>query len=124
MSPPIAKVPSQLKRDQWLFAWGMAELLHFITTNNWKPDIVQVRLADFYRPDKKGHMVNSRHYEMCAGDVILDVNGEYVEDSFHPVYVKMGEFWEHLGPRFRWGGRFRPADGNHFSVASPDGLRA
>jgi len=69
-------------------------------------------------------MIGSRHYERCAGDILLDVNGVYIEDSFHPVYIVMGKFWESLHIRARWGGRFRKVDGNHFSIGSIDGKRA
>lgn len=126
-STTIIKPASQLKQDQWAFAEGIGKLLTFVRINNWAVlgyQQIKVRLGDFNRPDKHGHMNNSRHYEMCAGDIILDVNGEYITDSHHPVYVEMGRFWESLDKRFRWGGRFREVDGNHFSIASPDGKRA
>jgi hypothetical protein len=119
---------SQLKKDQQLFAKCISELLHFVYTSDWNKKMgfksVELRLDDFNRPDKRGHMINSRHYERCAGDILLDVDGKYIEDSFHPVYLQMAKFWEGLHPRCRWGGRFRKADGNHFSIASPDLLRA
>lgn len=119
---------SQLLLDQQLFARCIAKLLHFTYTTDWNKQLgfksVELRLDDFNRPDKKGHMVGSRHFERCAGDILLDVNGKYIEESHHPVYVAMGKFWESLDTRCRWGGRFRKVDGNHFSIASIDNLRA
>lgn len=129
LTPSLTKVSeSQLIKDQRLFADCIAQLLWFVRTTDWNKKMgfkrVELRLDDFNRPDKRGHMVNSRHYERCAGDILLDVEGKYIEDSFHPVYLEMGKFWEKLHPRCRWGGRFRKVDGNHFSIASPDLLRA
>lgn len=119
----MPKAISDLKKDQWLFAECISKLLAF-TYLTYHGQDVKLRLDDFNRPDKKGHMTNSRHYERCAGDILLDVNGEYVTDSHHPIYIVMGTYWETLHPRARWGGKFRSVDGNHFSIASPDLKRA
>ena len=127
--------PSQLILDQQLFMRCMAKLLNFVYTTDWKKlgyEDIQLRAGDFHRPDGKGHMKESRHYDRCAADILLDVDGVmdkqidniWIVDSRHPVYVKMGVFWESLNPRCRWGGRFRKVDGNHFSIGSIDGLRA
>jgi hypothetical protein len=116
-----AKSVSKIKLEQWLFMRCMSQLMNYVYGTDWtylnsSYKKVELRCGDFHRPDRKGHMSQSQHYDRSAGDVILDVNNEYIEDSFHPIYLKMGEFWEKLDPRCRWGGRFRPADGNHFSI--------
>lgn len=116
-----AKAPTKLKLEQWLFMRCMNQLLNYAYGTNWAlldPTYKQVefRAGDFNRPDRKGHMSESQHYDRCAADVILDVNGEYIEDSHHPIYVKLGTFWKALDKRCRWGGDFRRPDGNHFSV--------
>ena len=54
----------------------------------------------------------SLHKERLAVDFNLFKDGKYLTAS--EDYTKLGEFWESLGGA--WGGRFKPADGNHFSL--------
>src|SRR6266850_5889532 len=104
---------TKIKSEQQLFMRCMEQLLHFVYSMDWTSEgytSVELRAGDFWRPDRKGHMPNSQHYDRCAGDLILDVDGVYIQDSFHPVYLRMGTFWEAMDPKCRWGGRFRPPD--------------
>lgn len=64
---------------------------------------------------------NSLHIERLAIDVNLFVGGVFIDSS--AGHQRLGEYWESLHPRCRWGGRFRRPDGNHYSY-SPDGVRA
>lgn len=64
---------------------------------------------------------NSLHTERLAIDLNLFVGGVYIDSS--EGHKRLGEFWESLHPRCRWGGRFKRPDGNHYSY-SPDGVRA
>lgn len=59
-----------------------------------------------------GHK-HSMHKVRLAQDLNLKLEGVYIKDSEHPVYLELGEFWESLHPDARWGGRF--GDANHFS---------
>lgn len=70
---------------------------------------------------KDSGIVHSLHIERLALDINLFRDGEYLTqtEDFRPL----GEWWESLGPNHKWGGRFKRADGNHFSI-SPDGERA
>lgn len=67
------------------------------------------------------HRYGSRHHDGCAQDILVYVNGRYIESGDHPVYQDMGHYWETLHDRCAWGGRFR--DANHFSLASEDGRK-
>jgi hypothetical protein len=64
---------------------------------------------------------NSLHTERLAIDLNLFVGGVFIDSS--SGHRRLGEYWESLHPRCRWGGRFRRPDGNHYSF-SPDGVRA
>jgi len=56
---------------------------------------------------------NSVHKIRLAVDFNLFVNGEYIKNGDHPVWLELGCYWETLHKSARWGGRFR--DANHFS---------
>lgn len=56
----------------------------------------------------------SLHESQLAVDLHLFFNGVYLEES--EAYEKAGVYWESLHPLNRWGGKFKPSDGNHFSM--------
>jgi len=60
------------------------------------------------------HMRGSLHYVGLANDLALYVGGEYQTTT--EAYAGLGERWEQMDPDCRWGGRFKKADGNHFSI--------
>lgn len=66
-------------------------------------------------------VLNSLHTQRLAIDLNLFVGGVFIDSS--EGHRQLGEYWESLHPRCRWGGRFRKPDGNHYSF-SPDGIRA
>lgn len=57
-----------------------------------------------------GHK-NSAHKKRLARDYNLFINGVYQLST--EAHRPLGELWESLHPRARWGGRFQ--DGNHYS---------
>lgn len=62
---------------------------------------------------------NSLHPLRLAIDLNLFRAGKYLTATAD--HRELGEWWEQLHPRCRWGGRFN--DGNHYSF-TPDGKRA
>lgn len=65
-------------------------------------------------------IVHSLHTLRLAIDLNFFKAGAYVSDGSH--LEDIGAWWESLGPRYCWGGRFTHLpDGNHFSL-SPDGV--
>jgi hypothetical protein len=63
---------------------------------------------------KKGSgIAHSLHTDRLAVDLNLFISGVYQGDT--EAYEPMGVYWESLGGA--WGGRFKRADGNHFSLA-------
>lgn len=63
-------------------------------------------------------IANSLHIQGLAVDFNLFINGQYQRDT--AAYARLGEYWESIGGT--WGGRFKRADGNHFSLEH-DGVR-
>ncbi len=67
---------------------------------------------------KKGSGISeSHHIDRLAIDLILDIDGVWQRNS--EAYRPLGEFWESLSTPdavCRWGGRWKKADGNHFSI--------
>lgn len=64
---------------------------------------------------------NSLHTERLAIDLNLFKDGRYITDG--EGHRDLGAWWKTLGPNYRFGGDFRRADWNHYSL-SPDGIRA
>lgn len=56
----------------------------------------------------------SVHAVRLAVDFNLFINGVYQQNS--EPYAPLGEVWKKLHPLNRWGGDFKRADGNHFSM--------
>ena len=59
-------------------------------------------------------IAQSLHTKRLAIDLNLFRDGRYLGASVD--YAKLGEWWEKQHALCRWGGRFRRADGNHFSL--------
>lgn len=56
----------------------------------------------------------SNHPKRLAIDLNLFVDGKYQRST--AAHGPLGAFWEALHPRCRWGGRFKPKDGNHYEL--------
>lgn len=65
-------------------------------------------------------IANSLHTERLAIDLNLFKDGAYITDG--QGHRDLGAWWKTLGPRYRFGGDFKRADWNHYSI-SPDGVR-
>lgn len=63
---------------------------------------------------------NSLHTERLAIDLNLFKDGRYITDG--EGHRELGAWWKTLGPMYRFGGDFKRADWNHYSI-SPDGTR-
>jgi len=63
---------------------------------------------------------NSLHTERLAIDLNLFKDGRYITDG--EGHRELGAWWKTLGPMYRFGGDFKRADWNHYSI-SPDGVR-
>ncbi len=65
-------------------------------------------------------IANSLHCERLAIDINLFKDGIYITDG--TGHRDLGAWWKTLGPMYRFGGDFKRADWNHYSI-SPDGVR-
>lgn len=76
----------------------------------WRSHEEATRLA------KRGKgVVNSLHTQRLAMDLNLFKDGKYLASS--EAHRPLGEWWERQHELCRWGGRFKRADGNHYSLA-------
>ena len=64
--------------------------------------------------EKIRHMAGSLHYMGLANDLALYVDGVYQEGT--EAYRELGLMWKSYDKDCCWGGDFKKADGNHFSV--------
>ena len=89
----------------------------------------QVTFGEAYRTSEQAAIyakrgtgvLNSLHTERLAIDLNLYRDGVWLMRS--EDHTALGQWWESLGPEYKWGGRFPKPDGNHYSL-SPDGKRA
>ncbi len=117
---------SESLRDKRVrFTASVAGLINHAVRLGYQPALAEVlrghEQAIAYAQQGLGTM-NSLHISGLAVDLILySAEGAYLDKT--EDYRPLGEWWESLGPDYRWGGRFKRADGNHYSL-TPDGVRA
>jgi len=107
-----------LKDKRILFTTLLAQFILWVNSHpHWKLAYgeglvaqTDARDGDYDGPHKKG----GAHYTGLGHDMILYVDGIYIENSSHPVYNSIGPYWESMHELCRWGGRFN--DANHFSL--------
>lgn len=113
-----------LRQKQSRFALGVALLIQHADSLGY-----QVTLGEAWRTPEQAKWnaangigtVSSLHIERLAIDLNLYKDGNWLQTSND--HKPLGEWWESLGPDYRWGGRFSRPDGNHYSI-TPDGKRA
>lgn len=111
-----------LRDRQSIFARNVAHLIAWCFSNGY-----EVTLGEAYRPQvtaeayaKQGSGIkNSLHCERLAIDLMLFKDGKYL--TVTEDYRRAGEAWKALDEMNRWGGDFKRADGNHFSMSTGDG---
>ena len=107
-----------LRQKQSLFAKLVALLILNIDTRGYA-----VTFGEAYRsPEEAARLArigkgikNSLHRSRLAIDLNLFINGQFQTKT--AAYRPLGEWWESQDSLCRWGGRFKRADGNHFSLA-------
>jgi len=110
--------PTSLGDKQRLFSRLLVRLLRYAHRCGY-----EVRFAEAYRTPEQAKLnaakgsgiANSLHCDRLAIDLVVDLNGRWLQRT--EDYAKLGAYWKNLHPLCRWGGDFgsRP-DGNHFSI--------
>lgn len=103
---------------QRLFSKLIAELILWAYEQGY-----EISVGDFYRdPRAHGPMGkkvgysarNSNHKRRLAADLNLFIDGQYMTST--EDHRALGEKWKSMHPLCRWGGDFKRADGNHYSL--------
>ena len=95
-----------LRQKRVLFSRLISELVLWITGQGYEVA---------YDREGMKHMDGSLHYFGLAKDLNLyQPDGTYL--TMTEDYRFAGEKWKSMHPLCRWGGDFKRADGNHFSV--------
>jgi hypothetical protein len=106
-----------LREKRVLFSLLFAKLIIRVRERGYECAIDQVKRTDAeakVNAESGKGISNSLHIIGLAGDLLLYKDGKYLKQT--EEYEEFGIFWEGLHPLCRWGGRFKRADGNHFSV--------
>lgn len=99
-----------LREKQVLFSKLVPRLIDKIFADGYECSIAFVKRCAECPVGKS----NSVHKIKLAIDIDLFCGGEYMADTLS--HLNFGEYWESLHPLCRWGGRFKKADGNHYSL--------
>lgn len=97
-----------------IFIQKATEMGYLLTSGEfWRPPVT----AKYYAENGKG-IANSLHIQRLAADLNAFFEGKYLDgsQSWHIAHLeKLGNLWESLADRARWGGRFTKKDYNHYS---------
>lgn len=115
-------MPSLLKA-QCLFNHNLVKLLQYIEKIGYEFKITEMlrtkEQAEIYAKNGKG-ISDSLHCLNLAADIYLVEGGDIVWDS--ELYKQIGDYWETLHPKNRWGGKFKRVDAVHFEQNTPEGI--
>lgn len=103
-----------VKQQEFMRAIGLLLVYIYELADEYEDvETIGVTEGDFYATD--GHHPQSTHYARLAADLNLFVDHVYVSrySQAPNIWDDLGDYWESLDERARWGGRF--GDYNHFS---------
>ena len=100
--------------EQWKFLQDYAKLIQYAEDIGYKLTAGELYRTMYQQRYYVRHGLswtyNSYHLKRKGGDLNLFVKGKYVTDCHY--YEVLGDYWESLSPKNRWGGRFN--DCPHF----------
>lgn len=105
-----------LSDEQWEFLQDVARLIRFAGEKNMKltgGELLRTpEQQELYYQQGKSKTLNSNHLKKLAIDLNLLVNGRL---ATREEYRPLGQYWESLDPKNRWGGNFKGfVDSPHF----------
>ena len=105
-----------LSDEQWEFLQDVAKLIQFAVSKGMKltgGELLRTpEQQELYFSQGKSKTLNSLHLRKLAIDLNLIVGGQLgSRDDYRPL----GQYWESLDPKNRWGGNFKGfVDSPHF----------
>ena len=103
-----AKV-SGLVAEQAVFLLDVCKLIQFATEEGWVITGGELwrspEQQELYFKAGRSKTMNSNHLRRCAIDLNFFWNGKLVWDK--DFIRTIGEYWESLSPKNRWGGKFK-----------------
>lgn len=115
-APPKMSQYSALVQAQCEFLQDFAKLVMFANSRGyvltlgegWRP----LEMQKIYVKTGRSRTMDSQHGKRLAADVNVFKDGKLIPAH---EFVELGEFWEKLHPKNRWGGRWKKlVDGPHF----------
>jgi hypothetical protein len=97
----------------WKLRHGEGRILVLGADGKGRPAL-DLKTGNVIRVKDLVHLASGSHPKGLAGDWQLFVDGVYITQSDHPIWIECGTNWESRDPLCRWGGRWN--DGNHISV--------
>lgn len=123
-------------KTQWIFTKNIARLIKYIESvgyvatfgeayrtidqqmlyfYGWHVDIADDRIG-FLKGKKLSWTMNSNHRKRLAIDLNFFIDGKLTYDKDDLQII--GDFWESLHPKNRWGGNWKTPDTPHFEMQS------
>ena len=109
----------KLSENQQIFSLNIADLIHFANSEG-----IGLTFGDAYRSlyqqkhyltNGKSKTMNSKHLKRLAVDFNFFIDGKLTYNK--KTLQKLGDFWESLHSKNRWGGNFKTfKDVPHFEM--------
>ena len=105
-----------LVKEQSAFLLDVCKLIEHATESGWTVtggELARtVEQQQIYVKSGRSKTMDSNHLKRCAVDLNFFRDGRLVYDK--EALAPLGDFWERLNSKNRWGGRWRFVDTPHF----------
>ena len=108
----------KLSENQIIFTYNIADLILFANSIGYGLTFGETYRTEFqqleYLRTGKSKTLNSNHLRRLAVDFNFFIDGELVYDK--KELQVLGNYWEKLHPKNRWGGNWKFKDTPHFEM--------